>query len=187
MSLSPEREALWARLEKASFLTDGEKRAAVGYGGKGAGGTPLARKYREDQARDDQGRWVDEGGDGGDEPDGEGGSESRPGVADPPAVLAQAEPNRAQADPISAETYADAFNKALTQLGTATGYGAATSDPVSNNSPNGFTTQGTVFLSGPRGRYSITADPGWGLEVSANRDANGNITGFTVTPVPGGF
>ena len=29
-ALSPEREALWKRLEAASFLTDGEKRAAAG-------------------------------------------------------------------------------------------------------------------------------------------------------------
>lgn len=31
-ALAPEREALWRRLEAASFLTDDEKRAAVGYG-----------------------------------------------------------------------------------------------------------------------------------------------------------
>ena len=31
-ALNPEREALWARLEKATFLTPNEKRAAVGYG-----------------------------------------------------------------------------------------------------------------------------------------------------------
>jgi HK97 family phage portal protein len=31
-ALSVEREALWARLERATFLTDDEKRAAVGYG-----------------------------------------------------------------------------------------------------------------------------------------------------------
>ena len=31
-ALGAEREALWARLERASFLTRGEKRAAVGYG-----------------------------------------------------------------------------------------------------------------------------------------------------------
>jgi phage portal protein BeeE len=31
-ALSIEREALWARLEKATFLTPDEKRAAVGYG-----------------------------------------------------------------------------------------------------------------------------------------------------------
>jgi HK97 family phage portal protein len=30
-ALSPEREALWARLDKASFLTVNEKRAAAGY------------------------------------------------------------------------------------------------------------------------------------------------------------
>jgi Contact-dependent growth inhibition CdiA C-terminal domain len=31
-ALAPEREALWTRLEAASFLTDDEKRAAAGYG-----------------------------------------------------------------------------------------------------------------------------------------------------------
>ena len=30
------REALWSRLEAASFLTDDEKRAVIGYGPKGA-------------------------------------------------------------------------------------------------------------------------------------------------------
>ncbi len=34
-ALSSEREALWARLEKASFLTDDEKRASIGYGPRG--------------------------------------------------------------------------------------------------------------------------------------------------------
>ena len=33
-ALAPEREALWTRLEKASFLTDDEKRTAAGYGPK---------------------------------------------------------------------------------------------------------------------------------------------------------
>ena len=33
-ALAPEREALWTRLEAASFLTDDEKRAAAGYGAK---------------------------------------------------------------------------------------------------------------------------------------------------------
>jgi hypothetical protein len=31
-ALTPEREALWSRLEKATFVTQDEKRAAVGYG-----------------------------------------------------------------------------------------------------------------------------------------------------------
>ena len=31
-ALSPEREALWTRVDKATFLTPNEKRAAVGYG-----------------------------------------------------------------------------------------------------------------------------------------------------------
>ena len=33
-ALGPDREALWARLERASFLTENEKRSAVGYGPK---------------------------------------------------------------------------------------------------------------------------------------------------------
>src|SRR5918999_115601 len=36
-ALSAEREALWARLERSSFLTVDEKRAAVGYGPMGGG------------------------------------------------------------------------------------------------------------------------------------------------------
>ncbi|HXF52998.1 MAG TPA: phage portal protein [Hyphomicrobiaceae bacterium] len=36
-ALSAEREALWARIERASFLTRDEKRAAVGYGPAGEG------------------------------------------------------------------------------------------------------------------------------------------------------
>ncbi|MBU2533461.1 MAG: phage portal protein [Alphaproteobacteria bacterium] len=35
-ALQPEREALWRRLENASFLTEAEKRAAVGYGERSA-------------------------------------------------------------------------------------------------------------------------------------------------------
>ncbi|MEQ1672977.1 MAG: phage portal protein, partial [Hyphomicrobium sp.] len=34
-ALNPEREALWTRLNAATFLTDDEKRAAAGYGVKG--------------------------------------------------------------------------------------------------------------------------------------------------------
>ena len=37
-SLAAEREALWARLESATFLSDDEKREAVGYSPVGAGG-----------------------------------------------------------------------------------------------------------------------------------------------------
>ena len=39
------------RTGAASFLSDEEKRAALGYG-------PLARKYSPDQPRDEQGRWT---------------------------------------------------------------------------------------------------------------------------------
>ncbi len=80
-ALSAEREALWARLERASFLTLNEKRAAVGYGPVEGGDAERAlptesgsllvlRKYRPDQARaprgtPEGGQWVDEGGGGG--------------------------------------------------------------------------------------------------------------------------
>ncbi len=36
-ALSPEREALWSRIDKATFLTANEKRAAIGYGPVDAG------------------------------------------------------------------------------------------------------------------------------------------------------
>jgi phage portal protein BeeE len=35
-ALSTEREALWSRVGSATFLTDDEKRAAVGYGPLGS-------------------------------------------------------------------------------------------------------------------------------------------------------
>ncbi len=76
-ALTSEREALWARIEKVSFLTLNEKRAAVGYAPleerepevpEPDGDVPaVLRKYRPDQARaprgtSDGGQWVDEGG-----------------------------------------------------------------------------------------------------------------------------
>ena len=45
-ALSPEREALWARMEKATFLTPNEKRAAVGYGPLDAGSDPARLTLR---------------------------------------------------------------------------------------------------------------------------------------------
>src|SRR5919108_2138054 len=50
-ALSAEREALWARLERASFLTVDEKRAAVGYGPLGGGDIAHKGGYRPDQPR----------------------------------------------------------------------------------------------------------------------------------------
>ena len=71
-ALTAEREALWARIEKVSFLTLNEKRAAVGYAPLDdpatENETPIViQKYRPDQARapagtSDGGQWVDEGG-----------------------------------------------------------------------------------------------------------------------------
>ncbi|MGE5510156.1 MAG: phage portal protein [Bacteroidota bacterium] len=42
-ALSAEREALWSRLEKASFITANEKRAAVGYGSIEGGGDAISQ------------------------------------------------------------------------------------------------------------------------------------------------
>jgi hypothetical protein len=61
-ALAPERDALWKRLEAASFLTDDEKRAAAGYGAKRETETSL--KYRADQPRvpagnSGGGQWTD--------------------------------------------------------------------------------------------------------------------------------
>ena len=64
-ALTSEREALWARIEKVSFLPLNEKRAAVGYapledpppGPATENETPLViQKYRPDQARAPAGR-----------------------------------------------------------------------------------------------------------------------------------
>ena len=75
-ALNPEREALWARLEGASFLTDDEKRIAAGYDGLGVEVSAKRRspfdvtaKYSPDQPRvtagnPDGGQWTDGGGGG---------------------------------------------------------------------------------------------------------------------------
>ena len=48
-ALSPERDALWSRLERTSFLTSAEKRAAIGYTStEGGDSATFARKFRED-------------------------------------------------------------------------------------------------------------------------------------------
>jgi hypothetical protein len=66
-ALTPEREALWSRVEKATFLTQNEKRAAVGYGPLEESGNDLIRKYRPDQPRipagqPGGGQWTNGGG-----------------------------------------------------------------------------------------------------------------------------
>jgi hypothetical protein len=74
-ALSTEREALWTRIDKATFLTQNEKRAAVGYGpvdevSDPASLTPSdapASKYSPDQPRvpagqPGGGQWTTEGG-----------------------------------------------------------------------------------------------------------------------------
>jgi hypothetical protein len=59
-ALSIEREALWTRLEKATFLTDDEKRAAVGYGPKPQ--ENALTLFSPNQPRDDHGRWTNSNG-----------------------------------------------------------------------------------------------------------------------------
>jgi len=71
-ALSGDREALWARVAAADFLTVNEKRAAVGYGaiegGDALGGaSALSAKYSADQPRvpagsADGGQWTATGG-----------------------------------------------------------------------------------------------------------------------------
>lgn len=56
-ALAPERESLWRRVNEASFLTDDEKRIAVGYGPR-----PVELKFNPEQPRDEIGRWTDVGG-----------------------------------------------------------------------------------------------------------------------------
>jgi Phage portal protein len=59
-ALAPEREALWARLEKTSFLTPDEKRALIGYGaapvpGSDPAGLTASKKFNPNH--DDRGRF----------------------------------------------------------------------------------------------------------------------------------
>ena len=63
-ALSPERDALWARLEKTTFLTPNEKRALIGYGPL-PGADQIKRENLDDKAnfspgqiRDSLGRWA---------------------------------------------------------------------------------------------------------------------------------
>ena len=68
-ALSTEREALWTRIEKATFLTPNEKRSAVGYGPIEGGGNEISQKYSPDQPRvpagqPGAGQWTDGGGGG---------------------------------------------------------------------------------------------------------------------------
>jgi len=56
----------WTRIDKATFLTTDEKRAAVGYGPLENGGNDLSRKYRPDQPRipagqTGGGQWTTDG------------------------------------------------------------------------------------------------------------------------------
>ena len=59
-ALSSEQDSLWARLEKSSFLTDDEKRAAVGYGPK-----PPTASGKFNPYHDPRGLFTTPDGDGG--------------------------------------------------------------------------------------------------------------------------
>jgi hypothetical protein len=63
-ALNPEREALWARLEKTSFLTTDEKRALVGYG---PDTSPTTTKFNPNH--DDRGRFTSGDGTDSENPD----------------------------------------------------------------------------------------------------------------------
>ena len=69
-ALSTEREALWSRIDKATFLTANEKRSAVGYGPLEEGGNTFSQKFSRNQPRvpggqPGGGQWTNgEGGDG---------------------------------------------------------------------------------------------------------------------------
>ena len=86
-ALSAEREALWARVGAASFLTNDEKRAAVGYGaGARFDESPAVKLFNPAQPRapsgsSDGGRWTDSGGGSGPSSDTFGADHGSPGVA----------------------------------------------------------------------------------------------------------
>ena len=82
-ALSADRAAEWKRVGDATFLTDDEKRAALGYGPKPPEAKlaeVLERRYSPDQPRDDHGRWASGGG---------GGSASVDRSVDRPTQIAQ--------------------------------------------------------------------------------------------------
>jgi hypothetical protein len=67
-ALSSERDALWKRLEGASFMTDDEKRAAAGYGLKGGAsqpGRPFDDGTKFNPYHDELGRFTTADGDAG--------------------------------------------------------------------------------------------------------------------------
>ena len=79
-ALSPERDALWTRLEKTTFLTDDEKRALIGYAPKAPAPKFNPGQLRVPGGQSGGGRWTNgsgggtvgsdtAGGDGGDSVD----------------------------------------------------------------------------------------------------------------------
>ena len=90
-ALSSERDAQWARLEKTTFLTTNEKRAAIGYGPLQSGGTnapvaprPIPKDFNPDQPRDIDGRWTTDDGAGDPGIEGGGGDQGDTETDHPP-------------------------------------------------------------------------------------------------------
>ncbi|MDX2204581.1 MAG: phage portal protein [Hyphomicrobiaceae bacterium] len=94
-ALGPEREALWSRLEKTSFLTRDEKRAAIGYAPLGEAGSDAlrptaAREPKFNPHHDDLGRFTFK-------PDGEGDADVIPAQMrgpNPPRFIRPRPPQR---------------------------------------------------------------------------------------------
>ncbi len=118
-ALSSEREALWARLEKASFLTDDEKRASIGYGPKSAGSIargsgrggepPIDRAAKFNPYHDELGRFTTAdgaaSGSGGQEAGDEDVESADDGSADDDAGLQQVNSRRNQLVTVGGRTY----------------------------------------------------------------------------------
>jgi hypothetical protein len=96
-ALAPEREALWARLEKSSFLTDAEKRLAIGYPAEPD--LPASKLFNPSQPRDDAGRWTSDGGGDIIPVGGRGGGRTPPKPPAPPPTQPAKPPATATAPP----------------------------------------------------------------------------------------
>jgi HK97 family phage portal protein len=86
-ALSTEQDALWTRIDKATFLTNEEKRAAVGYGPSGSP-SDLSEKFNPGQLRKPAGntgggQWTKPGGEGGSGELSGGSGDQGDGSADP--------------------------------------------------------------------------------------------------------
>ena len=175
-ALSSEREALWARLERTTFLTANEKRAAVGYEPiEPAPETPnpdIAAKYSTTQPRvssgnSDGGQWTDGGGGSGRASGGSGSSSG--GSGDSGRVLSDANP--------------DDFSKPGTQLVQQAGRRQSGSVRVGGRQLSA-TAQQEAALQRAALQAQIAArqvrerDPDWKPEPSMTASVDGEIARF---------